>query len=303
MNSEMSAIREQLLAEYSPVTVETPSRPRGMSSPELPDFGQDVAWQSPQQGEGAQALRQRGIVPAASPPSPEEQAASSASSSAGRSAPPDIHRYLQRLYEEAEKINELYRQQEMTIRKFQSTFNGLSLILMKQSPSAMLKIEQICEIRDAASTQVVQDENHRYVLTAVDLDLTSDVKDASETAAALRDRAHPASSFSAVSPIASIKDLWSQARIPWPASGHIFSQRSPTTFLNYLIWCGGGVIGRLALDLLLAAFPRFWPVVIGLVVGAVAFGLYRLLFAKKTDMTSIVCVFLALIGLVIGGQL
>lgn len=305
MNSEMSAIRKQLLAECPPPSSaeEMPSISLGMSSPQLPNVGHEVSWQSSQQADATQALRQRATAQAVPQLSPEELAAQSPSTATVESPPPDIHRYLQRLYAEAEKINDLYRQQETAIRKFQNTVNGLSLILMKQPPAAMMRVEQICEIQDAALTQVVQDENHRYILTAVDLDLTSDVKDASETAAALRDRAHRASSDDSVAPIAAVTGFLSNLRPLWTAISGIFDKRSPMSFLDYLVWFGGGVIGRLVLDLTLAVFPGFWPGVIGIIIGAVGFGLYRLLFAKKADMTLIVCIFLALVGLVIGGQI
>ncbi|NEQ45222.1 MAG: hypothetical protein F6K00_17340 [Leptolyngbya sp. SIOISBB] len=235
-------------------------------------------------------------------PSPEEMATQAASEEmASESA--NIHRYLQRLHSEAETINELYHQQEAAIRKFQSSVHGLSLILMKQPNASMLRAEQFCEIREAALTTVIQDEHNRYILTAVDLDLMLDEQAASETAASLRARLgtsdrqqNGASQVKGSAPLAKFHDLWR-------ALTTMLENQSQIKPFDILVWCGGGIIGRLALDLALATFPGLWPWVIGVTIGAVALGLYRLLFAPKPDAAFITRLFLVLLGLGIGGQI
>lgn len=305
MTSDISAIREQLKALHPPMRGESDLSTRpGASSPSLPEWGAgDVGWQSPQQVEMAQALRQRSAPPEERPPTPEEMAARSTGPGLPPE-PPNLHRYLQRLHSEAERINELYHQQEAAIRKFQSSVQGLSLILMKQPQPGGVRPEQFCEIRDAALTTVIQDEHNRYILTAVDLDLTLAEQQASQTAASLRARSQIRSAQGR--PKASIAALANSAQgitTLWRSLTATLDSQAQITPLDVLVWCGGGIIGRLALDLALAAFPGLWHWVIAITIGAVALGLYRLLFAPKTDVAFIARLFLALLGLGIGGQI
>ena len=304
-SSDLSAIREQLKALTPPMNSESEPPPRpGGGSPSLPHWGaEEVGWQSPQQAEMAQALRQRSTTPGDRTPTPEELAARSTRAGLGPE-PPQLQRYLQRLHSEAERINELYHQQEAAIRKFQNSVQGLSLILMKQPQAGMVRPEQFCEIRDAALTTVIQDEHNRYILTAVDLDLTLEEQQASQTAASLRARSQtrastgrqPGASAGLAKSAQGLASLWRSLTAT-------LDSQSQITPLDILVWGGGGIIGRLALDLALAAFPGLWHWVIAITIGAVALGLYRLLFAPKADVAFIARLFLALLGLGLGGQL
>lgn len=301
MSSDISAIREQLLAQAN--SLPEPPRQPPSSSPALPSLeGESVTWQSPQRIEMLQALRQRSAAQSSQWPTPEEAAAQAAP----LETPPEpvnIHRYLQRLHSEAERINELYHQQEAAIRKFHSSVNGLSLILMKQPNATMLRAEQFCEIRDAALTTVMQDEHNRYILTAVDLDLNLDEQQASATAASLRARTRGSGRVRRRSMWASATQSVQGLSGFWHSLTTTLENQSQITPLDILVWCGGGIIGRLALDLLLAASPGLWPWVIGITIGAVVLGLYRLLLAPRTDVAFIARLFLVLLGLGIGGQI
>lgn len=304
MNSDISAIREQLLAvrHQSKSEPELPSQ-AGEHSPDLPWLGSaNGNDQTPKRMDMAQALRQRSTMQATRLSTPEEMAARSDSEELA-AEPVNIHRYLQRLHSEAEKINELYHQQEAAIHKFQSSVHGLSMILMKQPNTAMLKADQFCEIRDAALTTVLQDEHNRYILTAVDLDLTLDEQEASETAASLRARLGTAGRRQNYA--AQVKGSASFKKLPelWRSFATTLENQSQVKPFDIFVWCGGGIIGRLMLDLALATFPGLWPWVIGITIGAVALGLYRLLLAPKPDAAFITRLFLALLGLGIGGQI
>ncbi|WP_204137925.1 hypothetical protein [Halomicronema sp. CCY15110] len=304
MSSDISAIREQLLAvrQQSQAASESPL-PSGSASPSLPALDADgVTWQPPQRADVAQALRQRSAMQSSQWPTPEERAAQGAVPETQPVEPINIHRYLQRLHGEAERINELYYQQEAAIRKFHNSVNGLSLILMKH-PQAAMQVDQFCEIRDAALTTVIQDEHNRYVLTAIDLDLNLDQQQASETAANLRARAQAPQRQSNRSRRAGWFESWHQVSELWQILTTTIENQTQITPIDILMWCGGGIIGRLALQLALAAVPGLWPWVIGITIGAVALGLYRLLFAPRTDAAFIARLFLALLGLGIGGQL
>jgi hypothetical protein len=70
-----------------------------------------------------------------------------------------------------------------------------------------------------------------------------------------------------------------------------------------VLWLGGGVIGRLALNLLLAAFPALWSVAVAAITAVTAYALYRATLAPKLAFGPAIRVFLLVVGLVVGGQL
>lgn len=98
------------------------------------------------------------------------------------------------------------------------------------------------------------------------------------------------------------RESWHRVSELWQMLTTTIENQSQITPIDILVWCGGGIIGRLALELALAAMPGLWPWVIGITIGAVALGLYRLLFAPRTDAAFIARLFLVLLGLGIGGQ-
>lgn len=302
-NSDLSSIREQLLAFQNGAQPDPEnSEPvwEKSRSPSLPfPGGEGIPARQPHQAEIVQALRQRSPQTGRQP-TPEEMAA------AGGTIPTSVNNYLRRLYEEAEKINDLYRQQEIAIQKFQRTVKGLDIILLRQGHGAALKSEQFCELRDAALTTVVQDETGRYILTAVSLDLNVDEQQAFQDAAEIRSFGRSRSPqspeqrglFEAIfaEPMAALESVWQSL------TGTL-EERTQITPLDILVWCGGGVIGRKALNLLLAATPGLGYWILGIIVAAVVLGLYRLLFTQRTDLAFIARLFLALVGLGIGGQI
>jgi hypothetical protein len=75
------------------------------------------------------------------------------------------------------------------------------------------------------------------------------------------------------------------------------------SLIDMLLWFGGGVIGRLALNLLLAAIPALWSLAVAVLTGITAYALYRATLAPRKDFGLASRVFLIIAGLVIGGQL
>ncbi len=75
------------------------------------------------------------------------------------------------------------------------------------------------------------------------------------------------------------------------------------TPVDGVLWFGGGVIGRLALNLLLAAFPSLWSVAVAAITAVTAYALYRATLAPKLAFGPAIRVFLLVAGLVVGGQL
>jgi hypothetical protein len=301
-HSDLSSIREQLLAVQhgstsdSETTMPTWEPPRSPSLPFQNHPG--YAAGQPQQVGMVQALRQRSPQ-ASRPPTPEEIAASA---QAGAST---IRPYLQRLYEEAEAINALCRQQEMAIQKFQRTVQGLDLTLRKQGEGTR-RSDQFCELRDAALTTVVQDDDGRYVLTVVDMDLHLDEQQAFADAAEIRAWGQGRTGSHRRSGL--LQAVWAEPRSVlaglWQSLTATVEDRTRITPLDIFMWCVGGVIARKALNLILAALPPFgqWAV-LAILVGALSLGLYRYLSSQRNDWALIARLFLALIGLGIGGQL
>jgi hypothetical protein len=211
--------------------------------------------------------------------------------------------HLQRLQEEAKHINELAQQQEMAIQRFQRSAKGLAFMLLKQPAGSRWQVEQFCQLQPVTIAQVQQDPSGRLILTATEVDLFQDEREASQNAQEVRAlhrsqasaRARTANSALATS-FPFLQNLWQSLT----GSGEPRPQLFP---LDLLVWFGGGLIGRLAIELALSAVPALWPWLVGVTIGAVALALYRLLFAPHTDMTFVIRLFLALVGLAIGGQI
>ncbi|HSM81883.1 MAG TPA: hypothetical protein VLS96_09360 [Nodosilinea sp.] len=70
-----------------------------------------------------------------------------------------------------------------------------------------------------------------------------------------------------------------------------------------VLWFGGGVIGRIALNLLLAAFPALWSVAVAAMTAMTAYALYRATLAPRLAFGPAIRVFLLVVGLVVGGQI
>ncbi|PZV08501.1 MAG: hypothetical protein DCF32_04655 [Leptolyngbya sp.] len=80
-------------------------------------------------------------------------------------------------------------------------------------------------------------------------------------------------------------------------------RRSSLSVVDGVLWLGGGVIGRLALNLLLAAFPALWSLAVAAITAITAYALYRATLAPKLAFGPAIRVFLLVLGLVVGGQL
>lgn len=81
------------------------------------------------------------------------------------------------------------------------------------------------------------------------------------------------------------------------------SRGASLSVVDGVLWLGGGVIGRLALNLLLAAFPALWSVAVAAITAITAYALYRATLAPQLAFGPAIRVFLLVLGLVMGGQL
>jgi hypothetical protein len=82
-------------------------------------------------------------------------------------------------------------------------------------------------------------------------------------------------------------------------------RRNPSSLslVDAVLWLGGGVIGRLALNLLLAAFPMLWSVAMVAITAVTAYALYQATLAPQLNFGPAVRVGLLVLGLFVGGQI
>jgi hypothetical protein len=93
-------------------------------------------------------------------------------------------------------------------------------------------------------------------------------------------------------------------RPPGPPQGK--SSPSPRARLSgpkALLWVGGGILGRLGLNVVLTAVPSLWSVAVVAITAVTAYALYRATLASRPDAGLALRVFLAIAGLMLGGQL
>lgn len=76
----------------------------------------------------------------------------------------------------------------------------------------------------------------------------------------------------------------------------------PLTVADAAIWIVGATVARVGLDLLLSSFPHLWLPVAGLIVLPAAIAIYRTTFTPETGFAWGYRLFLAMIGLLLGGR-
>jgi hypothetical protein len=280
-----------------------------------------------------EALRRRergyGPEPSANPPS---QGRSKVSGKHG-SSPKEVEIHVKRLQALAEKINNLSSEQECLIGELKVL--GSRLAHLQQSYPAHegsgLQFPQINFDR-AVLASVETDVEANLYLTYRSAEPTQSEKEAYAVANHLRGTYGPkAPSFLPVSLVNLLREMgivwqepatlaskfWHQLSSfshqnkegPFKAAPDNRGQsprasyRDSMSLIDMLLWFGGGVIGRLALNLLLAAIPALWSLAVAVLTGITAYALYRATLAPRKDFGLASRVFLIIAGLVIGGQL
>lgn len=276
-------------------------------SPELPPTQQArTAANQTQQAAVVQALQQRSQQAHPQPNPIPGQFNNEATSGNTPAIPPEVNMHWQRLQQEAIAINELAQKQVIAIQDFKRTADRLAWSLRRHPSAYGFEFEQFCELQHPGVVQVMQDEQGRLVLSTTAVDLYADERHASQTAEEIRAFSQARSQGSHESTagfLPPMRDPMSVLENLWHTLTNTLEGRSRLTPLDIVIWLGGGLIGRLALQLLLAALPGIWPWLVGATVGAVALALYRLLLMPRPDIAFVARLFLALVGLALGGQL
>ncbi|MGD1907632.1 MAG: hypothetical protein ACFB0C_16820 [Leptolyngbyaceae cyanobacterium] len=240
-----------------------------------------------------EALRQRSATVApdrAAPPQPEPR------------IPPDLDMHLHRLQGQARHINALAQEQEAALQAFKRSANSLAWHL--QHHSSPWTLEQFCRLEAVGIAQVLADTQGAMVLTATAVDLHQDEQNAAQAAHLLRHRNRQAawgetatgSSLFIREPIAALNRIWQGLTVT-------LEHHSRLSALDILGWLMGGIISRKVLELTLATLPSLWPLMIGGIIAWVCWALYRLITNPHSDLALISRILLALLGLVLGGQL
>jgi hypothetical protein len=111
-------------------------------------------------------------------------------------------------------------------------------------------------------------------------------------------------------PLQGLKHLWLKVertlqlvttRSPKTSKHHRSRFSRPLSVVEAVLWVGGGVIARVALNLALAAFPYLWTLAVISITAATAYALYQATLAPKPDLAIASRLLLALGGLVVGG--
>ncbi|MGF1520844.1 MAG: hypothetical protein ACFBSF_00810 [Leptolyngbyaceae cyanobacterium] len=220
--------------------------------------------------------------------------------------PQEVNLHWQRLQQEAMIINELAHKQAIAIQNFKRSADRLAWSLRRHPSAYGFEFQQFCELHQAVVSQVLQDAQGKLTLRHVAVDLHEDERHAAQTAEDIRALAQTkAQTLTDQAPgfLGPTADPQRMFEAFWQTLTRTLEVRSRLTPLDIVIWLGGGLIGRLAAQLALAALPSLWPWLVGATVGAVALSLYRLLFAPRPDVALVARVFLALVGLALGGKL
>ncbi len=255
---------------------------------------------APKPQQAIATLRQREL----SAVSPSDRPLSSTRDFLGSS---QFTQYLRELSLDAQAINDLSEQQKLLIERFKRKTERLSSMLMANGLPAE-QAQEFCELRNTSIPWIVEKSTGKLVLTAQPIDIFLDVKEAAQNAQYLRRKLTEERSYSEsdmhgenTSSLAGGRSLASMQR-RWNQLILLLESRAKLTPLDLLVWGGGGVIGRVALQLSLAANPGLWPWVVGVTIAAVAIALYKLLFTPQQDISLVARLFLALTGLAIGGH-
>jgi hypothetical protein len=212
--------------------------------------------------------------------------------------------HLHRLQGQARQINQLAQEQEAALQTFKRSIDSFAWYLQRH-PSPWT-LEQFCRLEPVAIAQVLADAQGAMVLTSTAIDLFQDEQNAVQTAHLLRHKSQPQNrpwpgtetwpTLMIREPIAAVTQLWQGLTATLEHHSHLSA-------LDIAGWLLGGIISRKVLELTLATLPNLWPLLIGGIIAWVGWTLYRLITNPRSDLAMIARVLLALLGLLLGGQL
>jgi hypothetical protein len=282
-----------------------------------------------------ETLQQRGIAPESTHSSPSAIAEEPTSPAPAQALHQEAAIHIKRLHTLAQKVNQLSADQEQLvgdIKMVESRLNHLRHRL-PMTAEAGVDLPHVSLDEVVLATAIV-DANSNVMMTGRVPHITQPEQEARDLADHLRGTYGPkygpkssspisfswsnlASDFGAVcqEPRMLLTQLWqylkplTQSVSSHPSKNNAerkrFSQSASWDALSLtdmLLWFGGGVIGRLALNLLLSAIPALWSLAVAILTGLTAYGLYRATLAPRRDFGLAYRIFLVIVGLLIGGR-
>lgn len=284
----------------------------------LPDSsGIDVDWDAPNpevQNPGAQATYQQTV----------EMLQQRSGQSPGTSATPtaradhlELHRH--RLLAIAEHINELSLQQERAMVEIRQIGERIAREqhLFQGSSDRSAALATWLDTDNAIVAWVESEEDGGLFLAYRPVKFDQEHHTANQVAQALRQQTARRRSHRSADPTLGPDILWAEpltffrsgwqaltdGLATWLSTATTPSARPRLTPMDGAMWFGGGVISRLALNLILAAYPGLWSIAVAIVTAITAYALYRATLAPRLDFSLAYRVLLAVAGLILGGHL
>jgi hypothetical protein len=235
----------------------------------------------------------------------------------------DVELHLRRIRAIADKINDFSAQQSQAM---------VEMHQIQQRLAASADVQGVAipaiNFEGAVTASVVLDAEGNFLLSYETLDINQEVQEAAALADHLRGTYGVAGSRRPTRTPGIANDmsmLWREplqlAKQIWQSLGELISGSAWTIFspsparqarnrvarqslslTDAILWLGGGVIGRVALNLLLAAVPALWSVAVAAITGMTAYALYRATLSPRLDFGLAYRVLLIIGGLLIGGH-
>jgi hypothetical protein len=235
----------------------------------------------------------------------------------------DVELHVRRMRAIADKINDFSAQQSQAM---------VEMHQIQQRLAASADVQGVAipaiNFEAAVTASVVLDAEGNFLLSYETLDINQEVQEAAALADHLRGTYGVAGSRRPTRTPGIANDLsmlWREplqlAKQIWQSLGELISGSGWTIFspsparqsrtrvarqslslTDAILWLGGGVIGRVALNLLLAAVPALWSVAVAAITGMTAYALYRATLSPRLDFGLAYRVLLIIGGLLIGGH-
>lgn len=276
----------------------------------------------PQQlANAVETLQQRSAQPLPSQNLPQQPPAWILESAA------QVSLHQQRLHAIVEQINDFSTRQERAMVEMKAISERLEIEQRRQhrfeaDQGLTTSIPLVVNYQGALVASAEQDDLGNVVLTYRSVDLHQADREALHLAQSLRDRnsvrrrqpspsAHSPSIHTLLAePLDALRTLWELGAdlaiegVCWISQlvKEVRSQESSFTLTDGIIWFSGGVISRLALNLLLSAYPGLWSLAVAGVTGMTAYALYRATLAPQIQFGLAYRVLLAVVGLIVGGR-
>lgn len=319
--------REEVLIDWAP----SPSPARAIARPTRTRNTYSAPAQTHQLAQTVENLKQRSAPPG-TPPTASHQGTAAIAAHGSRQTQAPITLHHQRLQAIVHQINDLSRQQERAILEMKRVADRLDFEHHRlqhsegSAPTAAVPPTLTLASESAVVAFAEQDDLGNILLTYRSVDLYQADREAKAVAQTLRDRRpiHPASPTDRPPPPESgLRILLAEPLAALQGIGDVLgrigSQGLPLTarptakdppsmalpafsWVDSVLWFGGGVLGRLVLNLALSTYPGLWSLAVTAITALTAYALYRATLAPRGEVGLAYRVLLAVAGLIVGGR-